>query len=300
MKGVDSAFIERILLETSEENMTKTIIEMTDVSFRYTEENPELILDNINLSIQKGEWITIIGPNGSGKSTLTKAMNGLILPNEGKIVIDGTEMNEENLWSVRRKIGMVFQNPENQFVGASVEDDVAFGLENIGMARDEMKIRVKDALLRVDMWDLADRQPANLSGGQKQRAAIAGIIASRPEIIVLDEATSMLDPLGRQIVFETIKDIKEEDNLTIISITHDINEALESDRIIVMEEGKIIAIGTPEEIFAYGEHLLDLGLEMPFSETLKASLREVGFPVPEEYLTDERMMEWLWTYNSKM
>ena len=280
--------------------MTKTIIEMTDVSFRYTEENPELILENINLSIQKGEWITIIGPNGSGKSTLTKAMNGLILPNEGKIVIDGTEMNEENLWSVRRKIGMVFQNPENQFVGASVEDDVAFGLENIGMARDEMKIRVKDALLRVDMWDLADRQPANLSGGQKQRAAIAGIIASRPEIIVLDEATSMLDPLGRQIVFETIKDIKEEDNLTIISITHDINEALESDRIIVMEEGKIIAIGTPEEIFAYGEHLLDLGLEMPFSETLKASLRAVGFPVPEEYLTDERMMEWLWTYNSKM
>ena len=287
-------------METSEEKMTKNIIEMTDVSFRYTEENPELILDNINLSIQKGEWITIIGPNGSGKSTLTKAMNGLILPNEGKIVIDGTEMNEENLWSVLRKIGMVFQNPENQFVGASVEDDVAFGLENIGMARDEMKIRVKDALLRVDMWDLADRQPANLSGGQKQRAAIAGVIASRPEIIVLDEATSMLDPLGRQIVFETIKDIKEEDNLTIISITHDINEALESDRIIVMEEGKIIAIGTPEEIFAYGEHLLDLGLEMPFSETLKASLREVGFPVPEEYLTDERMMEWLWTYNSKM
>ena len=280
--------------------MTKTIIEMTDVSFRYTEENPELILENINLSIQKGEWITIIGPNGSGKSTLTKAMNGLILPNEGKIVIDGTEMNEENLWSVRRKIGMVFQNPENQFVGASVEDDVAFGLENIGMARDEMKIRVKAALLRVDMWDLADRQPANLSGGQKQRAAIAGVIASRPEIIVLDEATSMLDPLGRQIVFETIKEIKEDDDLTIISITHDINEALESDRIIVMEDGKIIAIGTPEEIFAYGERLIDLGLEMPFSETLKASLSEVGFPVPEEYLTDERMMEWLWTYNSKM
>ena len=287
-------------METSEAKMTKNIIEMTDVSFRYTEENPELTLDKINLSIQKGEWITIIGPNGSGKSTLTKAMNGLVLPNDGKIVIDGTEMHEENMWSVRRKIGMVFQNPENQFVGATVEDDVAFGLENIGMARDEMKTRVKDALLRVDMWDLADRQPANLSGGQKQRAAIAGIIASRPEIIVLDEATSMLDPLGRQIVFETIKEIKEKDNLTIISITHDINEALESDRIIVMENGKIIAIGTPEEIFAYGERLLDLGLEMPFSETLKASLRAVGFPVPEEYLTDERMMEWLWTYNSKM
>ena len=287
-------------METSEEKMSKNIIEMTDVSFRYTEENPELILNQVSLAIEKGEWITIIGPNGSGKSTLTKAMNGLIIPNQGKIVIDGTEMNQENLWSVRRKIGMVFQNPENQFVGATVEDDVAFGLENIQMPRDEMKIRVKDALERVDMWDLADRQPANLSGGQKQRAAIAGVIASRPEIIVLDEATSMLDPLGRQIVFETIKEIKEEDDLTIISITHDINEALESDRIVVMEKGEIVAVGTPKEIFAYGEHLIDLGLEVPFSETLKTSLREIGFAVPDEYLTDERMMEWLWTYNSKM
>ena len=280
--------------------MTKNIIEMTDVSFRYTEENADFVLNHVNLSIQQGEWVTLIGPNGSGKSTLTKAMNGLVIPNDGKIVINGTEMNAENLWSVRRKIGMVFQNPENQFVGATVEDDVAFGLENIGMPRAEMKKRVKDALQRVDMWDLADRQPANLSGGQKQRAAIAGVIASRPEIIVLDEATSMLDPRGREMVFETMKEIKQHDDLTIISITHDINEALESDRIIVMDNGKIITSGTPEEIFAYGERLIDLGLEVPFSETLKASLARVGFPVPKDYLTDERMMEWLWTYNSKM
>lgn len=280
--------------------MTKNIIEMTDVSFRYTEENADFVLNHVNLSIQQGEWVTLIGPNGSGKSTLTKAMNGLVIPNDGKIVINGTEMNAENLWSVRRKIGMVFQNPENQFVGATVEDDVAFGLENIGMPRAEMKKRVKDALQRVDMWDLADRQPANLSGGQKQRAAIAGVIASRPEIIVLDEATSMLDPKGREMVFETMKEIKQHDDLTIISITHDINEALESDRIIVMDNGKIITSGTPEEIFAYGERLIDLGLEVPFSETLKASLARVGFPVPKDYLTDERMMEWLWTYNSKM
>ncbi len=280
--------------------MTKNIIEMTDVSFRYTEENADFVLNHVNLSIQQGEWVTLIGPNGSGKSTLTKAMNGLVIPNDGKIVINGTEMNEKNLWAVRRKIGMVFQNPENQFVGATVEDDVAFGLENIGMPRAEMKKRVKDALQRVDMWDLADRQPANLSGGQKQRAAIAGVIASRPEIIVLDEATSMLDPKGREMVFETMKEIKQHDDLTIISITHDINEALESDRIIVMDNGKIITSGTPEEIFAYGERLIDLGLEVPFSETLKASLARVGFPVPKDYLTDERMMEWLWTYNSKM
>jgi energy-coupling factor transport system ATP-binding protein len=295
-----SDIIDKIIREMSGEKMRENIIEMTDVSFRYIEENPRLVLDNVSLTVQKGEWITIIGPNGSGKSTLTKAMNGLVIPISGQIVIDGTEMNSENLWAVRRKIGMVFQNPENQFVGATVEDDVAFGLENLGMPRDEMKVRVKDALDRVQMWDLADRQPANLSGGQKQRAAIAGTIASRPDIIVLDEATSMLDPLGRQIVFETIKEIKEEDDLTIISITHDINEALESDRIVVMEEGKIVTIGKPEEIFAYGEKLIELGLEMPFSETLKASLEKVGFPVPKEYLTDERMMEWLWTYNSKM
>lgn len=280
--------------------MSENIIEMTDVSFRYTDESPDWILNNVSLSIQKGEWITLIGPNGSGKSTLTKAMNGLIIPNQGKINIGGTEMTAENLSEVRRKIGMVFQNPENQFVGATVEDDVAFGLENIGMPRDEMKVRVKDALERVHMWDLADRQPVNLSGGQKQRVAIAGVIASRPDIIVLDEATSMLDPHGRQVVFDTIKEIKQEDDLTIISITHDINEALESDRIFVMEQGQIIQTGSPEEIFTYGEKLIDMGLEVPFSEILKASLKKVGFPVPDEYLTEERMMEWLWTYNLEM
>lgn len=280
--------------------MSENIIEMTDVSFRYTDESPDWILNNVSLSIQKGEWITLIGPNGSGKSTLTKAMNGLIIPNQGKINIGGTEMTAENLSEVRRKIGMVFQNPENQFVGATVEDDVAFGLENIGMPRDEMKVRVKDSLERVHMWDLADRQPVNLSGGQKQRVAIAGVIASRPDIIVLDEATSMLDPHGRQVVFDTIKEIKQEDDLTIISITHDINEALESDRIFVMEQGQIIQTGSPEEIFTYGEKLIDMGLEVPFSEILKASLKKVGFPVPDEYLTEERMMEWLWTYNLEM
>lgn len=280
--------------------MPENIIEMKNVSFRYTEESPDLILDNIHLTIQKGEWITIIGPNGSGKSTLTKALNGLIIPHTGDIIIDGIEMNEESLWTVRRKIGMVFQNPENQFVGPTVEDDVAFGLENLGIPRVEMKAIVKDALERVHMWDMADRQPANLSGGQKQRAAIAGVIASHPDIIVLDESTSMLDPQGRTEFFNTMKEIKAEDHLTILSITHDIDEALVSDRIVVMDKGRILKIGTPEEIFSSGEQLMAMGLEVPFSETLKASLKKVGFPVPNEYLTEERMMEWLWTYNLKM
>ena len=280
--------------------MTENIIEISDVSFRYTEDQPEMILDGVNLSIKKGAWVTLIGPNGSGKSTLIKAMNGLVVPNSGRIVIDGVEMTEESLWDVRRKIGMVFQNPENQFVGATVEDDVAFGLENIGMARAEMEVRVKEALERVDMWDLRAREPANLSGGQKQRVAIAAVLASRPDIIILDESTSMLDPRGRKEVFQTIKDIKNEDNLTVISITHDISEALESHRIYVMDQGQIVDAGTPEEIFSYGEKLIDLGLDIPFSERLKASLKNIGFPVPGEYLTKERMMEWLWTYNSKM
>lgn len=280
--------------------MRENIIDLRNISFRYTENQPNLILDDVSLSIKNGEWVTIIGPNGSGKSTLIKAMNGLIIPNSGSIQIANKEMTKETLWALRRKIGMVFQNPENQFVGATVEDDVAFGLENIGMPREEMEIRVKDALERVGMWDLAEREPANLSGGQKQRVAIAGILASRPKVIILDEATSMLDPRGRQEVFETIKEIKDTDNLTVISITHDISEAVESERILVMNKGKIVDTGTPEDIFAYGDKLIDLGLDIPFSERLKASLKKVGFSIPDDYLDEERMMELLWTYNSKM
>jgi len=280
--------------------MTKNIIEMSDVSFRYMEENTDLVLENISLTIKEGEWITLIGPNGSGKSTLVKAMNGLIIPNSGQVTIDGIQMTEENISQGRRKIGMVFQNSDNQFVGATVEDDVAFGLENIAMPRREMEVRVKDALRRVDMWDLKAREPANLSGGQKQRVAIAGIIASRPQVIILDEATSMLDPNGRHDVFETIKEIKKEENLTVLSITHDVNEAVESDRILVMDKGKIVDFQTPEKIFAYGEELIRLGLNIPFSESLKTSLEAVGFRVPKDYLTEERMMEWLWKYNSEM
>jgi len=279
--------------------MTENIIEMSDVSFRYEESNA-LVLENISLAIKAGEWITLIGPNGSGKSTLIKAMNGLIIPNSGRIAVDGIKMTEANIKKGRRKIGMVFQNPDNQFVGATVEDDVAFGLENIAMPRREMEVRVKDALKRVGMWDLAAREPANLSGGQKQRVAIAGIIAARPEVIILDEATSMLDPQGRHEVFKTIKKIKNDENLTVISITHDVDEAVESDRILVMDNGKIVDFKTPEEIFAYGEKLIKLGLDVPFSESLKASLKAVGFPVPDNYLDEESMMEWLWKYNSQM
>ena len=270
------------------------------MSFRYGEDQKLNALNNISLDIQEGEWITLIGPNGSGKSTLTKVMNGLIVPDAGDVVIDGITLDKKTLYEARKKIGMVFQNPENQFVGSTVEDDVAFGLENLFMPREKMLIRVKESLERVGMWEFANRAPVNLSGGQKQRVAIASIIASKPQIIVLDEATSMLDPQGREEVLATIKEIKEEDNLTIISITHDINEAVESDRIIVMNEGQIVDQGVFEEISTYGDQLLELGLEVPFSESLKQALQEQGFNVPEKYLTDEEMMEFLWTYSSEM
>ena len=280
--------------------MVKPIIKLENIQYRYTENQESLVLNGVYLTVNKGEWVTIIGPNGSGKSTLTKVINGLVIPNNGQVTIRGVEMTEDNLWEVRKKIGMVFQNPENQFVGATVEDDVAFGLENLGMPLADMNELVKEALQKVGMWELRDREPALLSGGQKQRVAIAGIIATRPDILILDEATSMLDPYARQEVFKTIKELKAQEDLTVLSITHDISEALESNRIVVMDNGKIVDVGTPEEIFSYGEKLIDLGLELPFSERLKASLNKVGFSLPEEYMSNERMMEWLWTYYSKM
>ena len=271
--------------------MVKPIIKLENIQYRYTENQESLVLNGVYLTVNKGEWVTIIGPNGSGKSTLTKVINGLVIPNNGQVTIRGVEMTEDNLWEVRKKIGMVFQNPENQFVGATVEDDVAFGLENLGMPLADMKELVKEALQKVGMWELRDREPALLSGGQKQRVAIAGIIATRPDILILDEATSMLDPYARQEVFKTIKELKAQEDLTVLSITHDISEALESNRIVVMDNGKIVDVGTPEEIFSYGEKLIDLGLELPFSERLKASLNKVGFSLPEEYMSNERMME---------
>ena len=280
--------------------MVEPIIKLENIQYRYTENQEALVLDGVNLTVHKGEWITIIGPNGSGKSTLTKVINGLVIPNHGQVTIRGVEMTEDNLWEVRQKIGMVFQNPENQFVGATVEDDVAFGLENLGMPLDKMKVLVKESLQKVGMWEFKNREPALLSGGQKQRVAIAGIMATQPDILILDESTSMLDPKARLEVFETIKELKAQEDLTVLSITHDISEALESNRIVVMDNGKIVDTGTPEEIFSYGEKLIDLGLELPFSERLKASLNKVGFSLPEEYMTNERMMEWLWTYYSKM
>ena len=277
------------------------IIKIKNVSFTYIgSEDQRKALSDVNLSINQGEWVSIIGPNGSGKSTLAKTINGLIAPKAGKIMVGGHELNDDNVWNIRQMVGMVFQNPDNQFVGSSVQDDVAFGLENLGIPRETMVERIRYALERVGMLEFADKEPARLSGGQKQRVAIAGIVALQPNIIILDEATSMLDPSGRQDVLQTVKDVKNQENLTVISITHDIDEAVESDRIVVMKDGHIKQQGTPSEIFALGNDLIDLGLDLPFPEKLKLSLEKQGIDVPEEYLTEEGMVNWLWTFASKM
>lgn len=272
----------------------KPIIEINQIEFSYQEDATPALKD-VSFSINKGEWIAIVGHNGSGKSTLAKAINGLHLPQKGTVTVGGMELSEESVWDIRRMVGMVFQNPDNQFVGATVEDDVAFGLENQGIERSEMQIRVQDALEKVKMQNFATREPARLSGGQKQRVAIAGVVALRPDIIILDEATSMLDPEGRDDVIATIRKIKEESDLTVISITHDIDEAASANRILVMREGKLYQEGTPEEIFSAGPELVSLGLDLPFPEKLKAALKARGVNVPLNYLDEEGMMDWLWT-----
>lgn len=272
----------------------KPIIELNAITVRYTEEDRPA-LKNVSLSIEQGEWVALIGHNGSGKSTLAKTINGLILPQEGSVAVGDMLLNEENIWNIRKMVGMVFQNPDNQFVGSTVEDDVAFGLENQGIPRDEMVIRVKNALEQVRMEEFATREPARLSGGQKQRVAIAGVLALRPDIIILDEATSMLDPEGREEVISTIKKIKEENNLTVLSITHDIDEAANANRVMVMRQGELVREGTPAEIFSAGPELIELGLDLPFPEKLKAALKQRGISVPAAYLTEEGMVDWLWT-----
>ncbi|MGX7150288.1 energy-coupling factor ABC transporter ATP-binding protein [Enterococcus ureasiticus] len=271
------------------------IIELKNIDFNYQPEDASPALKDVSFSIQQGEWIAIIGHNGSGKSTLAKTINGLLLPASGSISVGGKELNETNVWDIRKMVGMVFQNPDNQFVGSTVEDDVAFGLENQGIPRDEMLGRVNDALEKVRMSTFATREPARLSGGQKQRVAIAGVVALRPDIIILDEATSMLDPEGREEVISTIKKIKEESNLTVISITHDIDEAANANRILVMKQGELVSEGTPEKIFSAGTELIQMGLDLPFPEKLKIALKQRGVDVPDDYLTEERMVDWLWT-----
>lgn len=274
------------------------IITVEEVHFKYEDAEHEAVR-GASFQVQRGEWVSLVGKNGSGKSTLSRLIDGLLGATSGRIVVAGKEVNEENIWSIRQHIGMVFQNPDNQFVGATVEDDVAFGLENRGMSRDEMQQRVAQALQEVQMWEFRDKEPSQLSGGQKQRVALAGIIAQAPDIIILDEATSMLDPEGRQEVMRVLQMMRERYDVTLISITHDVEEVALSDRMIVMNEGKIILSDSPASLFVQEETMDNIGLYPPFSEQLRRCLAKKGYPVPSHYMTKEELEDWLWTYNSK-
>ncbi|WP_124058134.1 energy-coupling factor ABC transporter ATP-binding protein [Vaginisenegalia massiliensis] len=272
--------------------MTEPIIELRDLSFRYYASKQDA-LKSINMKIFPGEWVAVIGPNGSGKSTMAKIINGLLIPSQGQVWIKGQLLNETTVWQARRSVGMVFQNPDNQFVGATVEDDVAFGLENNGIERDEMVGRIHSALKEVRMDAFLTKEPARLSGGQKQRVALAGIIALRPDVIILDEATAMLDPLGRAEVIQVVRKIKDQFNLTVISITHDIDEAALADRIFVMEQGRLVKQDQPSDIFALGQDLIKAGLDIPFTWKLKEALKARGVEIPEQIQSEEALLSWI-------
>ena len=271
----------------------KSIIDVKDLSFRYKESQEYYNLKDITFHVKRGEWLSIVGHNGSGKSTTVRLIDGLLEAESGEIVIDGQRLTEENVWNIRRQIGMVFQNPDNQFVGATVEDDVAFGLENQGLPRQEMKKRVEEALDLVGMLDFKKREPARLSGGQKQRVAIAGVVALRPAILILDEATSMLDPEGRRELIETVQGIRKDYDMTVISITHDLEEVAMSDRVLVMKKGSIESTSSPRELFSRND-LDQIGLDDPFANQLKHSLSQNGYDLPENYLTESELEDKLW------
>jgi energy-coupling factor transport system ATP-binding protein len=269
------------------------ILEIKNLTYKYDEASDIYAVNDVSFDIARGEWVSIIGRNGSGKSTTARLIDGLIAAESGEIRIDGQVLTEKNVWDLRQKIGMVFQNPDNQFVGSTVEDDVAFGMENQGVARDEMLARVESALERVAMQDFKTKEPARLSGGQKQRVAIAGIVALRPEIIILDEATSMLDPKGRSEIINVVRDIKDQYGLTVISITHDIDEASLSDKIIVMKDGQIEQIARPNDLFL-DNNLIEIGLDVPFSSNIARDLRQSGLQIPETYYTESELADFLW------
>ncbi|HGQ2763992.1 TPA: energy-coupling factor ABC transporter ATP-binding protein [Streptococcus pneumoniae] len=271
----------------------KSIIDVKNLSFRYKENQNYYDVKDITFHVKRGEWLSIVGHNGSGKSTTVRLIDGLLEAESGDIVIDGQRLTEENVWNIRRQIGMVFQNPDNQFVGATVEDDVAFGLENQGLSRQEMKKRVEEALALVGMLDFKKREPARLSGGQKQRVAIAGVVALRPAILILDEATSMLDPEGRRELIGTVKGIRKDYDMTVISITHDLEEVAMSDRVLVMKKGEIESTSSPGELFSRND-LDQIGLDDPFANQLKKSLSQNGYDLPENYLTESELEDKLW------
>ena len=270
--------------------MSQPIIQTRDLRFSYTtaEGVAPVVLDGVTLSIQEGSFVAVLGHNGSGKSTLAKHMNAILLPSGGAVYVDGMDTaDEELLLDIRRTVGMVFQNPDNQIVANVVEEDVAFAPENLGVPSPEIRRRVDDALKAVGMYEFREHAPHLLSGGQKQRVAIAGVIAMQPRCIVLDEPTAMLDPIGRRDVLRTIKELNRQRGVTVVLITHHMDEAAQADRLVVMARGKVVADGTPKSVFSHVEHLQQVGLTVPQTTQLLWELRREGLDVPLDALSDE-------------
>lgn len=272
------------------------IIQIDQLVFDYHREHDQLTikaLDGISLNIEKGSFTAVIGKNGSGKSTLAKNINVLVRPTSGVVYVNGYDTRDDSkLWEIRQVAGMVFQNPDNQLVSAIVEDDVAFGPENLGIDPLEIRKRVDEALLSVNMYEERKKAPHMLSGGQKQRVAIAGVVAMRPQCIILDEPTAMLDPHGRQEVMEIIQNLHQE-GITIILITHFMEEAAKADRIIIMDHGKIAVEGTPNQVFEEPERIKAMGLDVPFAVELRERLNARGFAVPKDIVNESEMVEFL-------
>ncbi len=272
---------------------TEEIIRVDNVLHEYIDSqgNPQVALQKINLTIQKGEFVAVIGTNGSGKSTLAKHLNALLLPTSGKCLICGMDTSEpEFLWDIRQSVGMVFQNPDNQIVAAIVEEDVAFGPENLGVEPQEIRRRVDEALRSVGMTEYASHAPHLLSGGQKQRIAIAGVLAMRPKCLILDEPTAMLDPAGRSEVLATTHRLNKEEGITVVYITHFMDEAVTADRVIVMENGSVIDQGSPQQIFSQVERLKEIGLDVPIAAEISHQLRTRGLNIRDKVITDEELV----------
>ena len=275
------------------------IITIENLIFEYTRgdaSQPVRAIDNLNLEIERGSFTAIIGKNGSGKSTLAKNLNGLLLPTEGVIYVDGFDTrDDDSIWNVRQTAGMVFQNPDNQLVSAIVEDDVAFGPENLGIEPAEIRRRVDKALADVNMGQFKKKAPHLLSGGQKQRIAIAGVVAMKPKCIIFDEPTAMLDPKGRSEIMSIIDELHAE-GITVILITHFMDEAVRADRVIIMHEGRILLDGTPQEVFEQEELIRSVNLDVPLMVEMGAKLRKAGIDVPKDIITEEKMVEFICQY----
>ena len=282
-------------------NTGKNIIEVKNASYVYRSNSDDrqdvLALDEVSLSVRQGEFLAVLGRNGSGKSTLAKLMNALILPVSGTVIVDGIDTtNEEMLWDIRCTTGMVFQNPDNQIVGTVVEEDVAFGPENLGVPPKEIRVRVDEALEMIGMSEYKKHAPHQLSGGQKQRVAIAGILAMRPKCIVLDEATAMLDPVGRKEVMRILRKLNTEEGITIVHITHHMDEAGMADRVLVIDGGKCVMLGTPRVVFSDVNRIKSLGLDVPQVTELMYELNKSGFDFPTDILTVDEAVERLRAY----